>query len=109
MVAAVRRRSTFNRADCDFDRLRESSIRHGWVTVHVAFMERPDLHHVRALFPYGGVVEDPATDAGAAAYACYLRSMGVLRGPMQLRILQGKDMGQLCFCTSPPAPPNAGS
>jgi predicted PhzF superfamily epimerase YddE/YHI9 len=52
---------------------------------------------VRALFPYGGIVEDPATGAGAAAYACYLRSLGVLRGPMQLQILPGEDMGQPCL------------
>jgi PhzF family phenazine biosynthesis protein len=97
LIVAVRNRSTLHRLNYDFDRLRELSIRHGWVTVHVAFVERPDLHHVRALFPYGGVVEDPATGAGAAAYACYLRSLGVLRGPMQLRILQGEDMGQLCL------------
>lgn len=97
LILAVTARRTLTDLTYDFEPLRELSVRHGWVTVHVTFLERPELHHVRALFPYGGVVEDPATGAGAAAYACYLRSLGVLRGPTQLQIRQGEDMGQPCL------------
>lgn len=97
LILAARDRKRLTDLSYDYERLRELSVRHGWVTVHVTYLERPELHHVRALFPYGGIVEDPATGAGAAAYACYLRSLGVLRGPMQLQILQGEDMGQPCL------------
>lgn len=97
LILAMRSRRTLTDLTYDYEWLRELSVRHGWVTVHVTFLERPELHHVRALFPYGGVVEDPATGAGAAAYACYLRSLGVLRGPTQLQILQGEDLGQPCL------------
>ena len=97
LILAVRNRRTLTDLSYDFDALRVLSVQHGWVTVHVAFMEQLERHHVRALFPYGGVREDPATGAGAAAYACYLRSLGVLRGPAQLQILQGEDMGQPCL------------
>ncbi|OFE15837.1 hypothetical protein BA895_04800 [Humibacillus sp. DSM 29435] len=36
----------------------------------------PDLWRARDPFPWGGVVEDPATGAAAAAFAGYLRSRG---------------------------------
>jgi PhzF family phenazine biosynthesis protein len=93
-VIPLRDRPTLAAASYDFHRLRELSVRHEWVTVHLAHQETPQLHHVRAPFPFGGVVEDPATGAGAAAYAAYLRDTGRLAAPLTLTIRQGDDMGR---------------
>jgi PhzF family phenazine biosynthesis protein len=81
----------------DFAALRRLSVRHGWVTVHLAHMVNERVHVVRAPFPFGGVVEDPATGAGAAAYAAYLRDIGVIHAPIELTLHQGEDMGTPCL------------
>ncbi|WP_406740981.1 PhzF family phenazine biosynthesis protein, partial [Bordetella pertussis] len=53
-----------------------------------------DRHHARALHESaaGGVYEDPATGAAAAALAGHLRDSGWLRAGA-IEILQGFDMG----------------
>jgi PhzF family phenazine biosynthesis protein len=93
-VVPLRDRATLAAAAYDFDRLRDLSIRHEWVTLELAWAETPTLHHIRAPFPYGGLVEDAATGAGAAAYAGYLRDSGWLAAPAELTIRQGVDMGR---------------
>ena len=55
-------------------------------------METPRLFHVRNAFAAGGVVEDPATGAAAAAFAGYLRDIGWPHGGA-IDIVQGEDMG----------------
>jgi PhzF family phenazine biosynthesis protein len=42
----------------------------------------------------GGVVEDPATGAGAAALGAYLRALRLVRPPTRFTIHQGDDMGR---------------
>jgi PhzF family phenazine biosynthesis protein len=49
----------------------------------------------RNLFPVGGVVEDPATGAAAAAFGAYLRSIGAIATPGHLDIVQGEDVGRI--------------
>lgn len=50
--------------------------------------------HARDPFPVGGVVEDPATGAAAAAFGGYLRCLGLVDQPTRVRIRQGEDMGR---------------
>jgi PhzF family phenazine biosynthesis protein len=64
----------------------------GIVTVALVTAENPQLFHVRNAFAAGGVVEDPATGAAAAAFAGYLRDMGWPHGGA-INIVQGEDMG----------------
>ena len=67
----------------------------GIVTVVLAWAESPTLLHTRNPFASGGVYEDPATGAGTAALAGYLRDLhwpGLERGG-RLEIVQGEDMG----------------
>lgn len=64
----------------------------GWTTLMLAFAEHPRTFHVRNLFAYGGVYEDPATGAAAAAYAGYLHKIGLFREG-DLTLIQGEDMG----------------
>jgi PhzF family phenazine biosynthesis protein len=52
------------------------------------------VFHSRNPFPVGGVVEDPATGASAAALGGYLRDAGLYAAPFSLTILQGEVMGR---------------
>ena len=76
----------------DFGRGRAMMQQVGLVTVALVSMETPRLFHVRNAFAAGGVVEDPATGAAAAAFAGYLRDIGWPHGGA-IDIVQGEDMG----------------
>lgn len=45
-------------------------------------------------FPSGGVVEDPATGAAAAALGAYLREIRLLDTPASITVHQGVAMGR---------------
>jgi predicted PhzF superfamily epimerase YddE/YHI9 len=64
-----------------------------WTTVHMFWAEGDGVFHVRNAFPPGGVVEDPATGAAAAAFGGYLRALGLVALPARVTLLQGRDMG----------------
>ncbi|MFE9837859.1 PhzF family phenazine biosynthesis isomerase [Streptomyces sp. NPDC005551] len=77
----------------DFDALGDVMRRHGWTTLQLLWKESDDLFHARDPFPVGGVVEDAATGAAAAAFGGYLRSLGLAPRGRTVRIRQGEDMG----------------
>ncbi|WP_433467590.1 PhzF family phenazine biosynthesis protein [Spirillospora sp. CA-128828] len=83
-------------ADLDYDQeaLGDLMARLGWTTVHLVWREGGTVFHARDPFPPGGVVEDPATGAAAAAFGGYLRSLGLVRPPARITIHQGEDMGR---------------
>lgn len=83
--------------DYDFAALTALMLREGWGTVSLLSRERADLIHSRNAFPIGGVVEDPATGAAAAALGGFLRANGLLPDTGEFRVLQGEDMGQPCL------------
>lgn len=66
----------------------------GWTTVHLVWAKSPTVFHARDPFPPGGVVEDPATGAAAAAFGGYLRALALVDVPARVTILQGADMGR---------------
>jgi PhzF family phenazine biosynthesis protein len=78
----------------DFDGLAGVMRRRGWTTVHLVWRESPVLFHARDPFPVGGVVEDPATGAAAAAFGGYLRALGLVAGTAEVTVRQGEDMGR---------------
>lgn len=78
----------------DFDRLRTLMLQEDWTTVDVVWREAADRVHCRNPFPVGGVVEDPATGAAAAALGGYLRDVGALPASGRLSVLQGHDMSR---------------
>jgi PhzF family phenazine biosynthesis protein len=78
----------------DFAGLRELMLAHELTTLQLVWPETPRRFHVRDPFPAGGVVEDPATGAAAAALGAYLRERGRLSGAERLELLQGADMGR---------------
>ncbi|HEY3504998.1 MAG TPA: PhzF family phenazine biosynthesis isomerase [Actinocatenispora sp.] len=93
LVLAVADRARLADLAYDFDGLADVMTRHGWTTVHLVWRETDDRWHARDPFPVGGVVEDAATGAAAAAFGGYLRTIGrVPDGPVTIR--QGEDMGR---------------
>ncbi|MDN0198220.1 PhzF family phenazine biosynthesis isomerase [Streptomyces sp. S.PNR 29] len=83
-------------ADLDYDMpaLAALMARRDWTTVDLVRRESPTVFHARNPFPPGGVVEDPATGAAAAAFGGYLRELGLVETPASLTIHQGADMGR---------------
>ena len=92
VVLALRSRDALARMNYDFERGRALMEKAGLITVALVTMETPQLFHVRNAFAAGGVVEDPATGAAAAAFAGYLRDIGWPHGGA-IDIVQGEDMG----------------
>jgi PhzF family phenazine biosynthesis protein len=80
--------------DYGFTELAEVMNAAGWTTVHLFWSENTDRFHARDPFPVGGVVEDPATGAAAAAFGGYLRDLGRIDRPTRLTVHQGADMGR---------------
>ncbi|NIJ10855.1 PhzF family phenazine biosynthesis protein [Saccharomonospora amisosensis] len=66
----------------------------GWTTVHLVWRESATMFHARDPFPPGGVFEDPATGAAAAAFGGYLRQLRLIDPPATIHIRQGEDMGR---------------
>jgi PhzF family phenazine biosynthesis protein len=64
----------------------------GLVTIVLVHAETLNLFHTRNPFASGGVYEDPATGAGTAALAGYLRDIGWPYGDY-IEVVQGEDMG----------------
>jgi PhzF family phenazine biosynthesis protein len=65
-----------------------------WTTVALVWRQDAVTFHARNPFPPGGVVEDPATGAAAAALGGHLREGGHVEAPARLTVLQGADMGR---------------
>jgi PhzF family phenazine biosynthesis protein len=78
----------------DFDTLKAFMQREKFTTLQLVWREKVDLFQARNPFPVGGVVEDPATGAAAAALGGYLRAAGLVTVPTTIRICQGEAMGR---------------
>jgi len=94
LVLPLARRDTLAAMRYDFDGLRALMEGAGITTVQVVRREHPHLFHARNPFPVGGVVEDPATGAAAAALGGYLRHHGLVDPPADIVVRQGDDMGR---------------
>ncbi|WP_304451254.1 PhzF family phenazine biosynthesis isomerase [Nocardiopsis sp. YSL2] len=107
LVLAAATRGRLADLDYDFDALAEVMRRAGWTTVQLVWRESPDLFHARDPFPVGGVVEDPATGAAAAALGGYLRDLGLVSEPTVVAVRQGEDMGRPSALTVAVGPDDA--
>lgn len=94
LVFGVRSRERLAGMSYDFDRLRRLMAKQDWTTLELVWRESRDVFHARVPFPVGGVVEDPATGAGAAALGAYLRALELVDPPERIAIHQGVDMGR---------------
>ena len=91
-LIALNSRAKLSRMNYDLAAGRELMAAYGLTTICFAFAESDDLFHVRNAFASGGVLEDPATGAAAAAFSGYLRDLS-WPGLNELTLLQGDDMG----------------
>lgn len=94
LVLAVSTRERLAALDYDFDDLKSLMLEHDLTTAQLIWRENDRLFHARNPFPVGGVVEDPATGAAAAALGGYLRDTQLLEAPAQIEIRQGDAMGR---------------
>jgi PhzF family phenazine biosynthesis protein len=94
LVLAAATRERLAELDYDFDGLAAFMAARDLTTLQLIWRESPDIFHARDPFPVGGVVEDPATGAAAAALGAYLRSLGAVPSAGTFTILQGEDMGR---------------
>ena len=92
LVLALRSRALLAAMRYELDAGRRFMRELGIVTVVLAWAETDTLFHTRNPFASGGVYEDPATGAGTAALAGYLRDIGWPHGGA-IDIVQGEDMG----------------
>jgi PhzF family phenazine biosynthesis protein len=95
LVLALRRRDDLTAMRYDLAKGRDLARREGVVTFSLVFAETSQIFHARNPFPIGGVYEDPATCAAAAALAGYLRDL-VWPHEGSIAIRQGEDMGIPC-------------
>lgn len=93
-VVAAASRERLADLDYDFDALGALMAERDWTTTDLVWRESATVFHARNPFPPGGVLEDPATGAAAAAFGGYLRELGLVDPPATLTIHQGHDMGR---------------
>ena len=92
LVLALKSRELLSAMRYDFEAGRKLMLAESIGTFSLIYAEAPRLFHARNPFPIGGVYEDPATGAAAAAFAGYLRDLGWPHEG-RIEIIQGEDMG----------------
>ena len=107
LIIALRSRTALSRLNYELETGKRFMRQHRLVTIMFISRETDRRFHARNAFASGGVFEDPATGAAAAALAGMLRD---LDWPHEgdITILQGEDMGspshlQVTFTSEPGA------
>jgi len=94
LILVIRTRERLAALDYDFEALAAIMKEHDLITLQLIWPESRKRFHSRNPFPPGGVVEDPATGAAAAAFGGYLRELGKIGDTAKFKIIQGEDMGR---------------
>ena len=94
LVIAAATRERLAALDYDFERLRRFMLEHDLTTIQIVHRAAESVFHSRNPFPVGGVVEDPATGAAAAALGAYLREQRLVTPPTAITVHQGDDIGR---------------
>ena len=92
LILAAKTRERLADLDYDFEALKAVMQANDLITVDLVYQESETTYHARNPFPVGGVVEDPATGAAAAAFGGYLRATKGTQGTITVH--QGVDMGR---------------
>jgi PhzF family phenazine biosynthesis protein len=93
-VIAARTRQRLADLDYDVPALTALMQARGWTTVQLVHRRAADAFDVRNPFPVGGIYEDPATGAAAAALGGYLRDLRLVPADATLSLFQGDDLGR---------------
>ncbi|GCE01243.1 PhzF family phenazine biosynthesis protein [Embleya hyalina] len=94
LILAAATRSRLADLDYDFDGLAAFMRARDLTTLQLVRRTSADTFHVRDPFPVGGVIEDPATGAAAAALGHYLRALALVPARATLTLHQGDDLGR---------------
>lgn len=97
-MLAIKERSKLAGMSYDLDAGRTLMRKLGLVTIMLVHIKDDQSFDVRNAFASGGVLEDPATGAAAAAFAGYLRDQNWPHGG-KITIHQGEDMGSPSLIT----------
>ncbi|MBC7879192.1 MAG: PhzF family phenazine biosynthesis protein [Anaerolineales bacterium] len=92
LILVVKDRKSLADMNYEFDLVKSLMAEQDLVTISILWQESNESFHSRNAFASGGVYEDPATGAAAAALAGYLRDINWI-GKKSFTILQGEDMG----------------
>ncbi|MFI5841355.1 PhzF family phenazine biosynthesis protein [Catenuloplanes sp. NPDC051500] len=98
-VIAARSRERLAKLDYDLAALGALMADRDWTTIALVWRESETVFHARNPFPPGGVFEDPATGAAAAALGGYLRTQGLVTPQTTITIHQGYDLGRPSLLT----------
>lgn len=99
LILAAATRERLADLDYDFEALKATMLANDLTTVDLVHREDATTFHARNPFPVGGVVEDPATGAAAAAFGAYLREQKAVTVPATITVHQGVDMGRPSLLT----------
>ena len=92
LLIALRDRRTLAKMSYDLAEGARLMRQYDLTTINLIWSETPRRFHSRNAFAIGGVFEDPATGAAAAALSGYLRDIGWPHDG-EIEIVQGEDMG----------------
>jgi PhzF family phenazine biosynthesis protein len=99
LIVAAGTAERLARLEYAFDDLKAVMLREDLTTLQLIWREGLAHFHARNPFPVGGVVEDPATGAAAAALGGYLRAARLIEVPATIIIRQGEAMGRPSLLT----------
>ncbi|PKV48554.1 PhzF family phenazine biosynthesis protein [Aquimarina sp. MAR_2010_214] len=91
LILVVNDRKTLADMNYEFEKTKALMLKEGLVTISLLWLGADNVFHSRNAFASGGVYEDPATGAAAAALAGYLRDIN-WKGNNKFEIIQGEDM-----------------
>lgn len=94
LVLAARTAERLQSLHYDFQALKSLMLDAGLTTLQLVRRVADREFDARNPFPVGGVVEDPATGAAAAALGGYLRDAKLVDAPVQFIINQGAGIGR---------------
>jgi PhzF family phenazine biosynthesis protein len=94
LILAAATRDRLSALDYDFERLKAIMLGNDLTTVQLVWRQEESVFRSRNPFPVGGIVEDPATGAAAAALGGYLREAQLIETPAAITIFQGEEMGR---------------
>lgn len=92
LVIVLKDRQTLSEMNYHFENTKALMLKEDVATISLLWPESEEVFHSRNAFAPGGVYEDPATGAAAAALAGYLRDID-WQGKRKFEIIQGEDMG----------------
>ncbi|WP_074406858.1 PhzF family phenazine biosynthesis protein [Aquimarina megaterium] len=92
LILVVNDRKTIADMKYKFEKTKTLMLKESLVTISLLWLDDNNVFHSRNAFASGGVYEDPATGAAAAALAGYLRDIN-WKGNNKFEIIQGEDMG----------------